>query len=340
MRPRVLVPGAAALAALVPAVAIAAGPAPAGTYVASLGAPAAIEAGQRAEVAGRVAPAAAVPVRLERLDPEAGWVLLAAVRSDAAGRFRAALPLRRSQNIRAVVVDADGAARASRRRFVALRPVVALQVRSERYENIAGRPMVVRGRVRPAEPGSTVEVQGTRGGEYRTLARLRVAVGGRVTGRVTLPSGGEWRLRLRVPPVPGRRAGGAAVTRVSAFGANPHGVPSGASHYIVQDIGDTLLYYYEGGRLLRVLPVVFGKPSTPTPLGRYRVYSKTVGPGPAFGPYALWYHRGYGIHGTNQEYLLSRSWRYYSRGCTRNYNANIRWLWPRVPVGTPVVNIR
>ena len=85
--------------------------------------------------------------------------------------------------------------------------------------------------------------------------------------------------------------------------------------------------------------MVFGKPSTPTPVGRFAVYSKTAGPSSAFGPLVLWYHRGYGIHGTNEEYLLSRPPRYYSHGCTRNYNANILWLWPRVPVGTPVLNL-
>jgi len=338
MRVRVVLPAVAALGALAPAAALAA-PAPAGTYVAALTAPAAVDAGERATVAGRVAPGRAVDLRLERLEG-AAWVPLAGLRTDARGRFRADLPLRRSTNIRAVVVDATGAVRASRRRFVALRPVVTLTVRPERYEFIAGRPVTVRARVRPAEPGATVVLEGSRGGAYRALARLTVGVGGRVAGRVTLPAGGDWRVRLTVPAAPGRRAAGAAVTRFSAFAANPHGIPAGTSHYIVQDIGETLLYYYEDGRLLRVLPVVFGKPSTPTPLGTYRVYSKTVGPGPAFGPLALWYHRGYGIHGTNQEYLLSRTWRYYSHGCTRNYNANIRWLWPRVPVGTPVVNIR
>ena len=65
-----------------------------------------------------------------------------------------------------------------------------------------------------------------------------------------------------------------------------------------------------------MFPVVFGKPSTPTPVGRFAVYSKTAGPNAAFGPLVLWYHRGYGIHGTNQEYLLSRPSRYYRHGCT------------------------
>jgi lipoprotein-anchoring transpeptidase ErfK/SrfK len=134
--------------------------------------------------------------------------------------------------------------------------------------------------------------------------------------------------------------GSGPAARLSVYGRNPHGIPSDADHYIVQAINEMKLYYYEDGRLRRVLPVVFGAPGTPTPSGRYRVYSKGAGPGPAFGPLVLWYHRGYGIHGTNQEYLLGRSWRYYSHGCTRNYNDNIRWLWPRVPVGTPVLNIR
>jgi lipoprotein-anchoring transpeptidase ErfK/SrfK len=116
-------------------------------------------------------------------------------------------------------------------------------------------------------------------------------------------------------------------------------VPASDEHHLVQRISEMRLYYYRRGQLRRVFPVVFGKPSTPTPLGRYRVYSKTNGPGPAFGPKALWYHRGYGIHGTNQEHLLARSWRYYSAGCTRNYNANILWLYERVPVGTPVLNL-
>lgn len=337
MRLRVLAPGAIILAAG-PGAAVAADPPPAGTHVAAFRAPAAVTAGERAAVSGRIAPAVRATVRLQRLDA-GGWVPLATVATDARGRFTAALPLRRSTNMRAVVVDADGGIQVSRRRFVALRPAVTLAVRPARYEAIAGRPHVVTGTVRPARPGTTVLLQGARGGAFHTLARLRVRPGGAVRGTVTPPAGGEWRFRL-VSPASTVQAEGGATVRLSVFGANPHGVPSSSSHHIVQEINQMRLYYYEDGRLLRVLPVVFGAPSTPTPSGRYRVYAKGAGPGPAFGPLVLWYHRGYGIHGTNQEHLLARSWRYYSHGCTRNYNANIRWLWPRVPVGTPVVNVR
>jgi lipoprotein-anchoring transpeptidase ErfK/SrfK len=137
----------------------------------------------------------------------------------------------------------------------------------------------------------------------------------------------------------GQAAAAAITPGTTVFAKNPHKIPKSASHYIVQERSQFRLYYYEKGQLSRVFPVVFGAPGTPTPIGTYRVYSKTAGPSSAFGPLVLWYHRGYGIHGTNQEYLLSRTWRYYSHGCTRNYNDNIRWLWPRVPVGTTVVNL-
>jgi lipoprotein-anchoring transpeptidase ErfK/SrfK len=126
---------------------------------------------------------------------------------------------------------------------------------------------------------------------------------------------------------------------MTVAGVNPHDVPASAPNYLVQKIGEASLYYYQHGKLVRLFPVVFGKPSTPTPIGSFNVYSKTAGPSAAFGPLVLWYYRGYGIHGTNEEYLLARSWRYYSHGCTRNYNANILWLWGRIPIGTPVRNI-
>lgn len=316
MRMRILAPGAALAAAVLAPAALQAAdppPPPPGTYVAAFQAPAAVFAGERAAVTGRITPAARARVTLQRRDGTGAWRTMTVAVTDAAGRFRVGLPLRRSTNMRAVVVDADGTARAGRRRYVTLRPTVSLSVRPARYEAISGRPHVVSGRVRPAEPGTTVVLEGSRGDRYRAVARLTVRPGGRVNGTFTPPAGGDWSFRLRVP-ANANHGEGRAVTSLSVFGANPHRVPASSSHHIVQEINQMRLYYYEGGRLLRVLPVVFGAPSTPTPSGTYRVYSKTAGPGPAFGPLVLWYHRGYGIHGTNQEHLLARSWRYYSHG--------------------------
>lgn len=316
-----------------------AAPAAEGSYVAAFRAPASLVQGERAAVSGRVAPAAAVPVVVERLE-DGAWTELVTLTSSPKGLFSARLPLSRTSNLRVSVTRADGTVVSSRRRSVALRRRVSLQVQAAPLENIAGRPFTVRGAVRPAGSGERVALQGSvDGGAFRTVTTLRVR-SGRVAGRFTPPSGGTWRFRIAVAPTAGKDEGGAATTpAMEVFGSNPHGAPASAPHYLVQKISEFHLYYYQRGKLRRVFPVVFGAPSTPTPVGRFAVYSKTSGPGPAFGPLVLWYHRGYGIHGTNQEYLLDDHPRYYSHGCTRNYNDNILWLWPRVPVGTPVVNL-
>ena len=326
-----------AAAGALPAIAVA--QAPAGLHVASFQAPSAVTQGERAAVSGRVAPAAAVPVVVERLEGEA-WVPLVTLKSDRKGRFSAKLPLRLSSNLRVSVATAEGTVQSSRRRAVALRRRVALTVSAPPLESISGRPFSVSGSVGGAPKGERVELQGSVNGKrFRTLTKLAVR-GGKVKATFTPPTGGRWRFRLVAAATPGQNVGGRATTAViDVHGSNPHGIPASASHYLVQQISQFKLYYYENGKLRRVFPVVFGKASTPTPVGRFAVYSKTSGPSAAFGPLVLWYHRGYGIHGTNQEYLLDDPVRYYSHGCTRNYNVNILWLWPRVPVGTPVVNL-
>jgi lipoprotein-anchoring transpeptidase ErfK/SrfK len=322
----------------VPSIAGAAPPPP-GIHVASFAAPASVHWRERATISGTVAPAAAVPVVIERLAGDA-WQPVATTASAANGRFALKLTMESPGNLRASVQAADGTTVPGDRRFVGVARRVSLRVASLRYENISGRPFLAAGAVVPADPRERVTIEGSVNGRpFRTIASATVRRG-RVRTTFTPPSGGRWRFRLVAAPRPGSDSGGRGAARaLDVFPANKHNVPRSAPHYLVQEIGETTLYYYRYGRLMRALPVVFGKPSTPTPVGRFAVYSKTSGPSAAFGPLVLWYHRGYGIHGTNQEYLLDRPPRYYSHGCTRNYNANILWLWPRVPVGTPVVNL-
>lgn len=319
--------------------ALAAAAVPAGLHVAAFQAPSSLEQGTRAEISGRVSPAAAVPVAVERLEGGT-WTTLVTLTSSAKGRFAAKLPLARTSNLRVSVTLADGTVSSSRRRSIALHRRVSLRVTAEPLENISGRPFTAVGSVGSAAKGEKVALEGSVDGRaFRTLATVPVRSGA-VRARFTPPSGGSWRFRIAVDPTPGRDEGGSSTTAaIPVYGSNPHGVPASAPHYLVQKISEFHLYYYQHGKLRRVFPVVFGKASTPTPVGRFSVYSKTYGPSSAFGPRVLWYHRGYGIHGTNQEYLLDDHPRYYSHGCTRNYNANILWLWPRVPVGTPVINL-
>ncbi len=316
---------------------VAAAPTPS---VTSFSATPVVDVGKRTAVRGRISPAKATKVYIERRLPNYTWARLAVVKSDRRGRFSARLPLRTSMRLRAAIKVDGRLAPGPQRANAAVRRRATVLATVDPKEAIAGRPVAVAGRVWPARPGERAIVEAQRGKRVVRLARLKVAVGGRVRGAVRVPTGGRWRIRLVAPGRKGvDRTGRAEAAAIEFFGRNPHTVPKDASNYIVQDLSERRLYYYERGALRRVHEVVFGKASTPTPLGRYRVYSKTNGPGPAFGPKVLWYHRGYGIHGTNQEYLLRRISRYFSHGCTRNTNSDILWLWPRVPVGTPVINI-
>lgn len=314
---------------------------PAQPVVSSLTADRLVKVGDRTAVRGTVAPARGTPVVIERRRPNYRWEVIARVTTDATGRFAAKLPLRRSARLRASTLNRQGQRVFGRqRRNVAIQRRARLSASVAASEAIAGQPISVAGRVWPARPGEGVTIEARQGARALKVGRLKVKVGGRVTGAVKIPGGGTWKLRLVAKGKKGfDRTGRSAPRSLTLHDKNPHRVLRTSTHYIVQHISGGKLYYYENGTLRRVHTVVFGKPGTPTPLGRYRVYSKTVGPGPAFGPLALWYHRGYGIHGTNQEHLLRRQWRYYSLGCTRNTNADIRWLWPRVPIGTPVINI-
>jgi lipoprotein-anchoring transpeptidase ErfK/SrfK len=121
---------------------------------------------------------------------------------------------------------------------------------------------------------------------------------------------------------------------------NPHHIPITYAHYIVIDHSEFRLYYYEHGRVIRKWDCVLGKPSTPTPYGHFTIQSKNPNPISVEGPRFLGYYGAIGIHGTNQPYLIRRFPRAFSHGCARLYNSEISWLYPRVPIGTPVWNIR
>jgi hypothetical protein len=332
--------GGGAVLAGAPALAAAQAP-PGPPHVASFAAPTSVFRGERAEVSGRIAPAGVMRVVIQRLDTD-HWAPVAVVTTRRNGRFSARVPIAATTNLRASVDLGDGTAAVSRRRWVAVRRRVSVAVvPADPLEQIAGRPFRLTGALPGAKAGERASLQGSLNGRrYRPIASVKVRAG-RVAATFTPPSGGHWRFRLVAAPTPGRDAGGSATTgSMEVFGVNPDHVPAAAPNYLVQHLSEYRLYYYTSGKLRRVFPVVFGKPSTPTPVGRFAVYSKTAGPSPAFGPLVLWYYRGYGIHGTNEEYLLSRYPRAYSHGCTRNYNVNIEWLWPRIPIGTPVLNVR
>jgi lipoprotein-anchoring transpeptidase ErfK/SrfK len=111
------------------------------------------------------------------------------------------------------------------------------------------------------------------------------------------------------------------------------------AHFIVVDKSQYRLYYHEHGHIVRVFDCVLGKPSTPTPAGRFRIYAKDSNVYGAYGARRMRYLGFFAIHGTNEPWLLTRFPRGYSHGCTRLSNTNILWLYARCPVGTQVWNV-
>ena len=107
----------------------------------------------------------------------------------------------------------------------------------------------------------------------------------------------------------------------------------------------------QNGKIVFQAPVGVGKPSTPTPTGRFWVREKfpVNPPVPLYGPYAIgtsdysttetdWPGGGIiGIHGTSEPNLIPGA---PSHGCIRLRNPDITRLYRLVQVGTPIVIIR
>jgi len=89
-------------------------------------------------------------------------------------------------------------------------------------------------------------------------------------------------------------------------------------------------------QLTKTYPIAIGKPSTPTPTGKWQIVQKALNPGGPFG--TRWMRLsipwgGYGIHGTNNPDSIGRA---VSHGCVRMYNKDVEEVYRLVPIGTPV----
>ncbi|MGG1658834.1 L,D-transpeptidase family protein [Brevibacillus sp. NRS-1366] len=90
------------------------------------------------------------------------------------------------------------------------------------------------------------------------------------------------------------------------------------------------------GQKIKTYAVAVGNPSTPTPVGEYRVVYKGKNWGPSFGPRWLgldvpW--GVYGIHGTNKPHSIGQ---HLSHGCIRMKNRDVMELYDIIPLGTKV----
>jgi len=99
---------------------------------------------------------------------------------------------------------------------------------------------------------------------------------------------------------------------------------------------DTRILTMTRSGAITTYPVAVGRPSTPSPVGEWKVVFKSMNPG---GPFGVRWMRlsvpwgGYGIHGTNNPNSIGKA---VSHGCIRLYNEDVVKLYDLTPVGTPV----
>lgn len=199
----------------------------------------------------------------------------------------------------------------------------------------------VGGTVRPARPaGTAVTVQLWVGDAWATIGSPLLNEESAFELEWVARRAGGLRFRALMPADEGNAEGVSSVSTSRARDSNPHRVPKTMRRTIVIDHSEYRLYYYEYGHIVRDFPCVLGKPSTPTPLGRFRIYRKIPHPGGPNGAYYMKYRGIIGIHGTNAPQLLTRFPRAYSHGCARLYDRDITWLYLRCPLGTNVWSVR
>ena len=94
------------------------------------------------------------------------------------------------------------------------------------------------------------------------------------------------------------------------------------------------LTLFNGNNPIHQYPIGIGKSATPTPLGDYEIALKHMNPGGMLGTRWLGLNLdSYGIHGTNQPWLIGSM---VSHGCIRMLNNNVEELFTLVNVGIPV----
>jgi lipoprotein-anchoring transpeptidase ErfK/SrfK len=152
-------------------------------------------------------------------------------------------------------------------------------------------------RVRVLAPSAA---PGVRGPVVRLLQRELAALG-YVVGRPGLYDARTARAVTAFRKIAGMARTGVAssdVFKALARGAGRFRVrfPSHGKH-VEADLSRQVLALIQGGRVERIYPMSSGKPSTPTVLGSFRVYSKSPGTNAKGMYFSDYFIRGYAIHG-------------------------------------------
>ncbi len=109
---------------------------------------------------------------------------------------------------------------------------------------------------------------------------------------------------------------------------------------IIVSLGNSMIYAFEDGRLVKSAVVSTGLPATPTVQGDFRIWHRTPsqtmsGPG-YYLPNVQWvqyFYQGYGIHGT---YWHNNFGQPMSHGCVNLTNEDAEWFYNFGEIGTAV----
>ena len=122
--------------------------------------------------------------------------------------------------------------------------------------------------------------------------------------------------------------------------------------YLIINSKKNKMAYYKDNKFVREFDVATGKKTTPTPQGKFKIVNKIVNrpyysggidggdPKNPLGDRRLGlyvngtYGTNYGIHGNNNESSIGN---HVSGGCIRMHNAEIRWLFDQIEIGSEAI---
>lgn len=162
------------------------------------------------------------------------------------------------------------------------------------------------------------------------LARLRYAVP--VSGRFDAATGRAVLAFRKVVGLERIESANAGVFQRLQHGAGHFKVRyPGDGKHVEGDLSKQVLVEIEHGKVRRIYTMSSGKPSTPTVLGRFRVYSKTPGTNSEGMVDSNYFIRGYAIHGYAEVPAYAAS-----HGCLRIPIPDAPAVFAWVQVGNPV----
>jgi lipoprotein-anchoring transpeptidase ErfK/SrfK len=101
--------------------------------------------------------------------------------------------------------------------------------------------------------------------------------------------------------------------------------------HVEADLSLQVLALIRGSKVERIYPISSGKPSTPTVLGTFKVYSKTPGTNAKGMVFTSYFHGGYGIHGYAEVPIYAAS-----HGCLREPVPDAVSIYNWISYGDPV----